>query len=129
MRPMVKRSVKRSATPSQPVRDTQHPLVLVVSERLHSLGDFAHLTVYRTGDHLFVAHAGPPDAPDDVDPVLRITHAGQWRFGLSLRRPTGRWQPVPIAGAMFEVIAEAVRTFGPWLAPRPVLSGTMETDY
>lgn len=110
-------------------RDTQHPLVPVVRERLHSLGNFAHLTVYRAGDHLFVAHPGPPDAPHDVDPVLRISHAGRWRFGLSLRRPSGRWQPVPIAGAMFQVIAEAVRTFEPWLVPRPVFSETMETDY
>jgi hypothetical protein len=123
---MSKRAPRRSATPS---RDTQHTLVPIVRDKLCALGDFAHLLVYRQGDHLFVAHPGPPDAPDDVDPVLRITHAGQWRFGLSLRRPNGRWQPVPVAGAMFEVIAEAVRTFGPWLAPRPVFSGTMETDY
>ncbi|HEV8246775.1 MAG TPA: hypothetical protein VGP93_13450 [Polyangiaceae bacterium] len=107
----------------------QHPLVPIVRDKLANLGDFAHLVVYRNGDHVFVAHAGPPDAPDNVEPVLRITHAGQWRFGLSLRRPSGRWQPVPIAGAMFDVIAEAVRAFGPWLARRPVLSGTMETDY
>jgi hypothetical protein len=51
-------------------------------------------------------------ALDDADPVLRITHAGRWRFGLSLLHPNGCWQPVPIAGAMFEVLAEAVRTPG-----------------
>jgi hypothetical protein len=126
---MSKRAPRRTSTPSRSSRDTQHPLVPIVRDKLCALGDFAHLLVYRQGDHLFVAHAGPPEAPDDVDPVLRITHAGQWRFGLSLRRPNGRWQPVPVAGAMFEVIAEAVRTFEPWLAPRPVFSGTMETDY
>ncbi len=110
-------------------RDTEHPLVIVVRDKLLSLGDFAHLIVYRAGDHLFIAHRGPPGAADDVDPVLRITHAGQWRFGLSLRRPNGRWEPVPIAGAMFEVLAEATRTFGPWLALRPVIRETMETAY
>jgi hypothetical protein len=124
-----KRAPRRTSSPSRSPRDTQHPLVPIVRDKLCALGDFAHLLVYRQGDHLFVAHTGPPDAPDEVDPVLRITHAGQWRFGLSLRRPNGRWHPVPVAGALFEVIAEAVRTFGPWLAPRPVLSGTMETDY
>jgi hypothetical protein len=38
--------------------------------------------------------------------------------------PNGRWQPVPVAPAMFEVIDQAVRTFGPWLAPRrtPMIS-------
>jgi hypothetical protein len=126
-----RRKSKPKPTPGQ--RDTEHLLVSVVRDKLMSLGDFAHLLVYRAGDHLFIAHAGspdtPPDTPDDVDPVLRITHAGHWRFGLSLRRPSGRWQPVPIAGAMFQVLAEAVHTFEPWLAPREVIRETCGTDY
>jgi len=115
--------------PSRSARDTQHPLVLIVRDKLAGLGDFVHLVVYRQGDHLFIAHAGPPDGRDEVDPVLRITHVGRWRFGLSLRRSNGRWQPLPIAGAMVEVIAEAVRTFGPWLAPRDDIRDTSGTDY
>ena len=109
---------RRSFKPSRPSRDMQHPLVPIVRDKLQSLGDFAHLLVYRQGDHLFIAHSAPADSPDGLEPVLRITHAGHWRFGLSLRRPSGRWQPVTIAGARSEVIAEAVRTFAPWLAPR-----------
>jgi hypothetical protein len=119
----------RKSKPSRSQRDAQHPLVPIVRDKLLSLGDFAHLTVYKSGDHLFIAHAGPTGTPDDSDPVLRITHAGHWRFGLSLRRPSGRWQPVPIAGAMFEVLPEAVRTFAPWLAPRGVFRDTSGTDY
>lgn len=119
----------RTSKPSRSRRDAQHPLVPIVRDKLLSLGDFTHLTVYKSGDHLFIAHAGPTGTPDDSDPVLRITHAGHWRFGLSLRRPSGRWQPVPIAGAMFEVLPEAVRTFGPWLAPREVIRETFGTDY
>ncbi len=103
--------------------------MIVVRDKLLELGDFAHLLVYKAGDHLFIAHRGSPDAPDDGDPVLRITHAGRWRFGLSLRRPKGRWEPVPSAGAIFEVLAEATRTFGPWLVPRPGIRGTMGTAY
>jgi hypothetical protein len=30
---------------------------------------------------------------------------------------------------MSEVIAEAVRTFGPWLAPREIIGDNYETDY
>lgn len=126
---MSKPPTKRAARPSPSVRDTQHPLVPLVRDKLAGLGDFAHLTVYRQGDHLFIAHVGPPDASGEVDPVLRITHVGHWRFGLSLRRPNGRWQPVPIAGAMFEVIAEAVRTLGPWLARREDIRATSGMDY
>jgi hypothetical protein len=123
------KSARRKLKPSRGSRDTQHPLVSIVRDKLRSLGDFDHLLIYRAGDHLFVAHAGPADAPDDIDPVLRITHAGHWRFGLSLRRPNGRWQPVPIAGAMFEVLAEAVHIFRPWLAPREIIRETCGTDY
>jgi hypothetical protein len=126
---MTKPPTKRAVRPSRSARDTQHPLVLLVRDKLAGLGDFAHLTVYRQGDHLFIAHVGPPDACDEVDPVLRITHVGHWRFGLSLKGPNGRWQPVPIAGAMFEVIGEAVRTFGPWLAPQGDIRDTCGTDY
>jgi hypothetical protein len=126
---MSKPTRNRPPTPSRSVRDTQHTLAVVVRDKLTSLGDFAHLTVYRQGDHLFIAHLDPAGSLDDADPVLRITHAGHWRFGLSLRRPNGRWQPVPIAGAMFEVLAQAVRIFEPWLAPREVIRDTCGTDY
>jgi hypothetical protein len=126
---MTKPTSKRAKRTSYSERDTEHPLAAAVRDKLASLGDFAHLTVYRQNDHLFIAHAGAPDAPDDVDPVLRITHAGHWRFGLSLLRSNGRWQPLPIAGAMFDVVAEAVHTFGPWLAPRGIIRDTCGTDY
>ena len=66
----------RSPKPSRPSRDTEHALVPIVRDKLQSLGDFAHLLVYRQGDHLFIAHPAPADSPDDVEPVLRITHAG-----------------------------------------------------
>ena len=125
----MKKTSKTSNKSSRPSRDTEHPLVPFVRDKLAALGDFSHLIVYRQGDHLVIAHAGPSDATDAPDPVLRITHAGHWRFGLSLRRHDGRWQPVPVAGAMVEVVAEAVRTFGPWLAKREVIRDTCGTDY
>jgi hypothetical protein len=126
---MSKSPAKHADRPVRSARDTQHPLVPIVRDTLAVLGAFEHLTVYRQGDHLFIAHVVPSDARNDVDPVLRISHAGHWRFGLSLKRPSGRWQPVPISGALVDVIAEAVRTFGPWLAPREVIRSTCGTDY
>jgi len=122
---------KRTRTHSNrhSVRDTQHALAVAVRDKLATLGEFSHLLVYKQDDHIFVAHRGPPDAQEDVEPVLRISGIGNWRFGLSLRRASGRWEPVPIAGAMFEVIDEAVRTFAPWLAPRGIIRDTCETDY
>jgi hypothetical protein len=116
-------TMPKARTRTKTKRDTNHPLVSIVRDRLVALGAFAHLLVYRQGDHLFIAHSGPPDQPDDIDPVLRVSHAGQWRFGLSLRT-SARWQPVPIAGALSDVVADAVRTFEPWLVVRPVFGET-----
>jgi len=115
-------SSRRKSNPSRSQSDTAHPLVLIVREKLLTLGDFAHLLVYRAGDHLFIAHAGPPDAPDPLEPVLRITHAGH----LALRPVPSTPQRSLAARAhfrshvraLFELLSDAVRTFGPWLAPR-----------
>jgi hypothetical protein len=126
---MMKRRNKPASRAPRSARDAQHPLAMVVRDKLASQGQFAHLTVFLQGDHVFIAHRGPPDAPDDVDPVLRISHVGHWRFGLSLRRSDGRWEPVPIAGTMSEVVAEAVRTFGPWLTPREIIGDNCGMDY
>jgi len=54
---------RRSSKSSQLSRDTQHPLVPIVRDKLQTFGDFAHLLVYRQGDHLFIAHPGPSDSP------------------------------------------------------------------
>jgi|GEM_PF-1004416 len=118
---MMKRTNKQTSKGGRIARDAQHPLAVVVRDKLVSHGQFAHLAVFLEGEHVFIAHRGPPHAPDEFDPVLRITHVDHWRFGLSLRRSNGRWEPVPIAGAMSEVVAEAVRTFGPSLAPREMI--------
>ncbi len=102
-RPPVRQSAPASDPRARPRR--------IVRNKLRSLGDFAHLIVYRQGDHLFIAHAAPADSPDDVDPVLRITHAGRWRLGLSPRRPSGRWQLASIAGA--PLLLETRGSFSP----------------
>ena len=108
-------------------RDTEHPLVPIVRDKLRSLGSYDHLLVYRQGDHFFIAH--PNTGPEEVDQVLRISGLGHFRFGLSFRRSDGQWEPAPITGVMFHVLAEAVQAFGPWLALRPVMSATCETDH
>jgi hypothetical protein len=65
---MSKSPAKHAERPSRSARDTQHPLVPIVRDTLAGLGDFEHLTVYRQGDHLFIAHVVPSDARNDVDP-------------------------------------------------------------
>jgi hypothetical protein len=74
-------------------------------------------------------HERPPENPDDRFAVMRLTPIGGFRFGLSLARHTGRWEKLPIAGVLADVLEQAVAMLGPWLAPQPgIVSGTSGTD-
>lgn len=106
-----------------------NPLPQLVRERLMALGDFGHLRVALRGDHIVIEQPAPPDDPDGAHPVLRLSGIGGFRFGLSLLRHTGRWQPIPISGALNDVLAEAVQILGPWLARDPFSRGTSGTVY
>lgn len=121
---MISTTMKRPPTALR--RD---PLAEVVRTKLLALGDFAHLHVRRQAEHVVIEQPGPPEAPDDKHPVLRLTPIGRFRFGLSLRRHTNRWEKIPISGAVADVLADAVGMFGPWLAPEPIIGGTSGMDY
>lgn len=101
----------------------------VVRTKLLALGDFGHLHVRRQAEHVVIEQPGPPEAPDDRVPVLRLTPIAGFRFGLSLRRHTNRWEKIPISGVLADVLANAVCMFRPWLAPQPLIGETCETDY
>jgi len=85
--------------------------------------------VRRQADHIVIEQPGPPETPDHAHPVLRLTPIGGFRFGLSLRRHTNRWEPIPVSGLLAEVFASAVAMFCAWLAPEPLLGGTSKTDH
>ena len=121
---MISTTMKRPPTVLRP-----DALAEVVRTKLLALGDFAHLHVRRQAGHVVIEQPGPPEAPDDRHPVLRLTPIGGFRFGLSLRRHTNRWEKIPISGAVADVLADAVGMFAPWLAPEPLIGGTSETDY
>lgn len=110
-------------------KTAENPLLQLVRDRLLALGDYGHLRVILRGDHIVIEHPGPPDDPDDGHPVLRLSGIGGFRFGLSLFRHTGRWQPLPISGALNDVLAEAVRILGPWLARDPLFPATSGMVY
>jgi len=114
MSSMRSRSAARSRLEPDPVAE-------LARTRLLQLGDFAHLQVRREGPHVVIERPGPADDPEDRDPVLRLTPIGIPNFGLSLRRPPGRWEKLPISGPLADVLAEAVQLLGPWLAPDPII--------
>lgn len=104
-------------------------LVEQVRVRLRSLGDYAHLHVRAHGKHILIEQPGPPDDVDDRDAVMRLTAIGAARFGVSLHRHTGKWEHLPLSGPLDDVLAEAVRTLGPWLELDPDIPSTSGTDY
>lgn len=126
---MISATMKRAPRASATRPPGPDALAEVVRTKLLTLGDFAHLHVRRQADTIVIEQPGPPDAPEERHAVLRLTSIGGFRFGLSLRRHTGRWEPIPVSGVLANVLASAVSMFGPWLAPEPFVGDTSETDY
>lgn len=117
---MISATMKR--TSRAPGGETPVPdaLAQVVRSKLLGLGDFGHLHVRRESEHVLIEQPGPPDAPDERYPVLRLTPIGGFRFGLSLRRHSNRWEKIPVSGVLADVLAAATAMFGPWLAHDPL---------
>lgn len=59
------------------------------------------------GDHLIVGRnesfaTGRPPEPDDR---VRLTRLGPRKFGLSVKRHTGRWEKTPFLGTMDDMVS------------------------
>lgn len=121
--------MRRAPRPSSAKAPSPDLLVEVARTKLLALGDFAHLHVRRQAEDIVIEQPGPPEAPDDRYPVLRLTPIGGFRFGLSLRRHTNRWEKLPVTGPLAQVLTDAVKMFSSWLASEPLLSDISETDY
>jgi len=100
-----------------------------VRTKLLALGDFGHLHVRRQAEHVLIEQPGPPEAPHDRHPILRLTPIAGFQFGLSLRRHTGRWEKIPVSGVLADVLAAAVAMFGAWLAPDLLIGVNSKMDY
>lgn len=116
---MISPTMRRKPKPSSTQTRNRELLAEVARTKLLALGNFAHLHVSRQAEHIVIEQPGPPEAPDDRHPVLRLTPIGGFLFGLSLRRHTNRWEQIPVSGPLADVLASAVTMFGPWLAPAP----------
>ena len=65
----------------------------------------AGMYVRALGDHLTLGRMEPhgPDRALEADDRLRLTHLGGSRWGLSVRRHTGRWEQTPFTGTVTEL--------------------------
>jgi hypothetical protein len=66
------------------------------------------MTLRLSGRHFILGRPDPcPDGPfPDLEPDdrVRLTHMGGARYGLSVRRHTGRWEKTPFSGTMSELV-------------------------
>ena len=71
-----------------------------------------HLDVEARGDHLtvFTLEEGK------VVRLARLTSLPRDEYGLSLMWHTGRWEPIPVAGSMEELVGTLSAEFNDWLA-------------
>lgn len=74
----------------------------------------AGMIVRVSGSHLVVSRAEPPGPYSDGEPDerVRFTHLGRSRFGVSVRRHTGRWEKTPFSGPladMVQIVLEAMQ--------------------
>lgn len=97
----------------------KHPTSKAHAEQLRTLIRLAHgyrqVDVRPHGQHLIVEllHDG------GREPVARATRLDGhgYDYGLSFRTHTGRWEPMPITGALEEIARALTQELGPYLDP------------
>jgi hypothetical protein len=88
-------------------------------------GAYDHVHVRAHGRHLVVE----TDTPEGPWPVARLTHLPTGEFGISFRRHTGKWEPMPFAGPLAKVVADLCDTLASYLARDEHPLDTCETDH
>ena len=77
-------------------------------DAIHSLGDYEHVSVRAERGHLNIY-------PDEYEPVARFSPLGGGEYGVSFRKHTGRWEPMPFAGDIYALAHDLVTTLAPHL--------------
>lgn len=82
-----------------------------IEELLESEDMTAGMIVRVHGDNLILAREEEADSGETVvDDRVRLTRLGRSRWGLSVKRYTGRWERTPFSGNIREVM-DAVWAF------------------
>jgi hypothetical protein len=69
----------------------------------------AGICVRIHGEHLILARTDPGTDADPTD-RMRLTRLSASRYGLSVRRHTGRWERTPFSGSLKEMV-QVMHTF------------------
>ncbi len=69
----------------------------------------AGMSVRTYGDHLILARSDPETEAGATD-CVRLTRLSASRYGLSVKRHTGRWERTPFSGTLKEMV-QVMHTF------------------
>jgi hypothetical protein len=69
----------------------------------------AGMSIRIYGDHLILARSDPETEAGTADRV-RLTRLSASRYGLSVKRHTGRWERTPFSGTLKEMV-QVMHTF------------------
>ena len=81
---------------NQPMRTAQAQLALLLQADPVTAGMYVRVH----GDHLIAGRSEPPENDDRV----RFTRLAANRYGISVKRHTGRWQKTPFYGTLEETV-------------------------
>jgi len=79
---------------------------------IRARGDYAHVNVRPRARHLNVEVVGS-DGERVI--VARATPIGADEYGLSFRRHTGQWEPMPVSGNLQEIADGLTSLLAPYL--------------
>jgi len=86
------------------------PALETAERELRSLLDASPITRGMTirvhGSHVYLGRPVPPGpySDDEPDDRVRFTHLGGAKFGLSVRRHTGKWEKARYSGTLRELV-------------------------
>ncbi len=96
------RFVRSASTPSgSPC--IQDALVQRVRRGVDAAGDFAHLHVRTSGNHVVIESRPEGRAPGRT-PLARLTSLGRDAYGLSFYQPGAGWEPIVLVDLLDEIV-------------------------
>ncbi len=87
---------------SAPIQTAQRELQRLLDEQESTAGMYVRIH----GQHLIVGRedSGGPNEDDQRDDRVRLTSLHARRYGLSVKRNTGRWERTPFSGTIAEMV-------------------------
>ena len=74
-------------------------------------GNYEHISVRAYGSYLVVQ----ADGVWSREPIARLSYLGSEQFSLTLLKPSGGWETMPLNGVLEAVTADLIETVAPYV--------------